>query len=164
MNSECGQFSKLSNLLRHINKFHNDLNGNVTFGLASGNQASPGIPPEPSSHWHSYEVQCQSYPSVCDDKSVENEATALVENLRAKSGVSHSLIPEIIVVPACVKLSSYLDGSKGIATCEVMDTAALAKVEAVLQSCISETASKLDSLQTRQVLSVASFVCHACGG
>jgi len=35
-----------------------------------------------------------------------------------------------------------------IATCEVMDTAALAKVEVVLQFCISETASKLDNMST----------------
>jgi hypothetical protein len=147
---ECGgRYSKLSNLLRHVDKFHKN-EGKFAFGVET-NIKSAVISSGSSSHDPTSEPLCQSRYGISED-AVQNEATALVAALRAKSGVSHSHIPEIMQscqrVLNCQAAWMAQKVSQCVRECDVMDAAALTKVDNVLQSCVTETASKLDNMSS----------------
>jgi hypothetical protein len=91
---EFGSFCKISNLLRHIRKFHNNAT-NVTAGPFNGSGSST-VPLQLPSIGHDFTLQLQSNVDVCDHKAVKTETTALVASLRAKSGATHSLTNEIM--------------------------------------------------------------------
>lgn len=151
INADCGHFAKLSNLLRHINKFHSEV-PNARIGLPDRSECSSLT--QPSESLGTGEVLAlhgQSNVEVCYGKAVENEATALVASLRAKSSVAHSLIPEVI--QSCQRSLNYQAGwmaqkvSECIRSCEISDADAL-KIDAALQQCLNNTATRLDNLST----------------
>jgi hypothetical protein len=74
-NCECGgRYSKLSNLLRHIDTFHKN-KGDLTFGVIEMNKNSTVISSESPSHDSTAEPLSQSRYDISED-AVQNEATA----------------------------------------------------------------------------------------
>lgn len=144
---DCGHFTKLSNLLRHINKFHGEV-GNTR--IAVSDQTEPSyltLVSEPPGTGEVSALHGQSNVEVCYAKAVTIEATALVASLRTKSSVAHSLIPEVI--QSCQRSLNYQatwmaqQVSQCIRTCQIGDADSL-KIDAVLQQCLSTTATRLD--------------------